>query len=158
MGIRELINVRRSGLCANRRGSFFRLSLRRSFGSQLLPIAPFLQARAHHANLRFLFNDKRCAALRARLSDGHVWRREVAIRIARASIENSRTSASAFTGAATPNEFSFVALRAFDAHGDRPCFFTKPLPHSVHFSSSGWSGWRAFRVPSTSRRVVLQSG
>ncbi len=41
---------------------------------------------------------------------------------------------------------------------NRPCFFTNPFPHSVHFSSSGSSGFSAIRVPATSRRVVWQSG
>src|SRR6266853_3372234 len=49
-----------------------------------------------------------------------MWARVIAIRISRAPVENARTSAPALARAAPPHEFAFIAVRAFDAHGDRP--------------------------------------
>src|SRR6266850_1097253 len=37
----------------------------------------------------------------------------------------------------------------------RPLFFTRFLPHNVHSSARGSSGWCAIRVPWTRRREVL---
>src|SRR5580700_3740818 len=106
-------------LCANRSG-FFRLNLRRrGFGSKLLPVAAFFQAGTDGANLGSLFNDKWRATLGARLGQGHVWRREIAIGIARAAVEDARTAATAFSGAAAADEFAILALGTLDAHGDR---------------------------------------
>src|SRR6266852_5335387 len=47
-------------------------------------------------------------------------RREIAVGIARAAVENARTPPPALACAAPPHEFAFIAFRAFDAHGDRP--------------------------------------
>src|ERR1700704_2908308 len=46
--------------------------------------------------------------------------RVIAVRISRAPVENARTSSPALARAAPPHKFAFIALRAFDAHGDRP--------------------------------------
>src|SRR6266436_3611962 len=46
--------------------------------------------------------------------------RVIAVRIPRAPIKNAWTPASTFARAAAPHEFALIALRAFDAHGDRP--------------------------------------
>src|SRR6266571_2540264 len=58
------------------------------------------------------------AAPRAGFGDGHVGGGEVAIRVARAAIENARASTAAFPGAAAADKFAFLAFRARDAHGD----------------------------------------
>src|SRR6266481_3505467 len=144
-----------SGLCRHGHRSFFRLRLRLSFGNQLLPIAAFLEAGVDGADLGPLLDDERRAALRARLGDGHVRGSEIAIRITGTTVENTRASAAAFAGAAAADEFPFVALRAFDAHGDRPRVLALRIAGAsdelaeaaVHFSSSGSSGWCAMRVP-----------
>src|SRR5437879_7654337 len=44
----------------------------------------------------------------------------MAIRVTGAAVEDARASTAAFARAAASHEFAFVALRAFDAHGDRP--------------------------------------
>ncbi len=72
------------------------------------------------ADLGPLLDDERRAALRARLRDRHVRGGEIAIRVTGTTVENTRASAAAFAGAAAADEFSFVALRAFDAHGYGP--------------------------------------
>src|SRR5271170_3009268 len=109
----------------HRYGGFFRL--RNHYGlflwGKLLPVATFLDAGVDSADLRFLFHDERSPALRAWLSDRHIRRGETAIGIARAAVEDAETSAAAFAHAAALHEFAFVALRAFDAHGDRARIF-----------------------------------
>src|SRR5260221_9591953 len=72
------------------------------------------------ADLGALFNNERRAALWARLGNRNERRGEIAIRITRAAIENAGTAPAAFASAAAAHEFAFGALRAFDAHGDRP--------------------------------------
>src|SRR5216684_3648434 len=47
-------------------------------------------------------------------------RREIAVGIARAAVENARTPPPALACAAPPHKFALIAFRAFDAHGDRP--------------------------------------
>src|SRR5580692_4778309 len=107
-------------LAAHRR--FFLLGrCRLLFRRQFLPIAPFLQARMHRPNLGLFLHDERRPALRARFRDGHKRRREIAIRIPRASVKHAKSSASAFAHASAFHKFAFHALRALDAHGDRPC-------------------------------------
>src|ERR1700746_645529 len=93
-----------------------------------LPIAPCLQPSTHHSDLGLLLNDKRSAALRARLGQRHVRRRVIAIRISRAPIKNARAPASAFTGASALDEFPFIAFRALDAHRDRPRVLALRIP------------------------------
>src|SRR5216684_9188747 len=85
-----------------------------------LPVAAFFQATPHRADLGLLLHDERRAALRARLGQRHMRRREIAVGIARAAVENVCTSSTALAGAAAPHKFALIALRAFDAHGDRP--------------------------------------
>ena len=68
--------------------------------------------------LRFLLDNKRSAALRARLGNGHVWGCEVTVRIARAAIEDARTPAAAFSGAAAADKFALIALGTFDPQSD----------------------------------------
>src|SRR6266849_1680059 len=51
-------------------------------------------------------------------------RREIAIGIPRAAVENARTPPPALACAAPPHEFTLIAFRAFDAHGDRPRVLT----------------------------------
>ncbi len=72
----------------------------------------------HEANFGFLFYDERRATLGAWLGNGHERRREIAIRIARAAVEDTRTAAASSSGTAAPNEFALNTLRTFDAHGD----------------------------------------
>src|SRR5580704_724676 len=103
---------------------FFRLNLRRrGFGSELLPVAAFFQAGVDCADLCFLLDDERRAALGARFGEGHVRRREIAIGIARAAVEDAGTAATAFSGAAAADEFALHALGTLDAHGDRARVF-----------------------------------
>src|SRR5216684_9330679 len=104
-------------LRADRSDGFFRLRWHRVCHHGL-PVAAFLQATAHRANLGFLFDDERRAALRTRLRERHVRRGEIAIRVARAAVENARAPATALAGAAAAHELTFIALRAFDAQGD----------------------------------------
>src|SRR5215475_11497691 len=66
---------------------FERLCLRLRLGGQLLPIAAFLDAGMNGADLGFLFDDKRSATLRAGLVYRHIRCCEIAIRIARATVE-----------------------------------------------------------------------
>src|SRR5258708_19538239 len=47
-------------------------------------------------------------------------RREIAVGIPRAAVENARTPPPALACAAPPHKFALIAFRAFDAHGDRP--------------------------------------
>src|SRR5258708_4847776 len=79
------------------------------------------------ADLGALFNNERRAALWARLGNRHEWRGEIAIRITRAAIENTRTAPAPFASAAAAHEFAFGALRAFNAHGDRPRVLALPI-------------------------------
>src|ERR1700722_14581856 len=72
------------------------------------------------SDLRLLFHDERRAALRARLRHRHERRREIAIRVPRAAIEHAESPAPALPHAPALHEFAFIALRAFDAHGDWP--------------------------------------
>src|SRR5258705_8280118 len=110
-------------LRAHRRRSFFRLRRRNRVRYYGLPIATFLQATPHRADLRLLLHNKRRAALRARLGERHMRRGEIAIRVSRAAVENSRTSAPALARAPAPHKFAFIALRALDPHRDRPRVF-----------------------------------
>src|SRR5229473_2086030 len=109
---------RKLRLCANGRHGLFRLGLRLNFGDKPLPVAAFFQAGVYCADLAAFLDDERCSALRARLGDGHVRRSEIAIRITRAAVEHARPATAAFARAPAAHEFSFVAFRAFDAHGD----------------------------------------
>src|SRR5258708_2112936 len=108
-----------SGLGCHGYGSFLRLCLRLSFGNKLLPITALFEARVDGADLGALLDDERRAALRARFGDGHVGRCEIAIRVTRAAVKHSWAATTALSGAATAHEFTFVAFRAFNAHGDR---------------------------------------
>src|SRR3984893_5093568 len=107
-------------LRAHRRRRFFRLRWHRGCHHGL-PVAAFLQATPHGADLRPLLDDKRRPALRARLGQRHMRCREIAIGISRAAVENARTSASAFARAAAPHEFALIAFRALNPHRDWPC-------------------------------------
>jgi len=80
-------------LTATGTGASFRLRLRLRFGRELLPIATFFEAGMHGADLGALFNNERRAALWARLGNRHERRGEIAIRITRAAIENTRRPA-----------------------------------------------------------------
>src|SRR5260370_41657628 len=82
-----------------------------------LTVAAFFQATAHYADLGLLLHDERRAALRARLGQRHMRRREIAIGIPRAAVEDAWPPAPALAGAAAPHEFALIAFRAFDAHG-----------------------------------------
>src|SRR2546430_814745 len=113
------LNEGGSGLGCHGHRSFFRLCLRRTFGNKQLPIAALFEAGAHGAGLGALFDYERRAALRAPFGDGHVGRGEVAIRVTGTAVEHSWAATASFTGAAAADEFTFVAFRAFDAHGDR---------------------------------------
>src|SRR5216684_628138 len=93
-----------------------------------LPVAAFLQACAHRADLGLLLHNERRAAFRARLGQRHMRRREIAVGIARAAVENVCTSSTALAGAAAPHKFALIALRAFDAHGDRPRVLALRIP------------------------------
>src|SRR5262249_7700813 len=77
----------------------------------------------HGADLGFLFDDKGSAAFGTGLVDRHIGRSEIAIRITRATVEDSRTAASTFACRTATDKFALVALGAFDAHGDRPRVF-----------------------------------
>src|SRR5258708_7424573 len=118
----------RSALHADRRRffrrcrhRFLRRLLRRLlFRRQLLPVASFFKASTHGADLRLLLNDKRRAALRARLRNRHERRRKIASRLPRAAVEHAESSAPAFSHAPALHKFAFIALRALDAHSDRP--------------------------------------
>ena len=101
-------------------GGFFGLNLGCDcgFGSEYFPVAAFLQAGVDNADLGFLFDDERRAALGARLGHGHERRREIAIGIARAAVKDAWTAAATFSGAAAADEFAFMTLRTFDAQGD----------------------------------------
>src|SRR6267143_2965058 len=114
------LNSGGSGLGSHGHGNFLGRRLRRCFGDQFFPVATFLEAGVNGADLGTLLDDERRAALRAGLRDGHVRGGEIAIRVARAAVENARASAATLAGAATPDELAFIALRAFDAHGDGP--------------------------------------
>src|ERR1700752_4776636 len=106
-------------------GRFFRLrrTCRLSFRRKLLPIAAFFEAGVHRANLGLLFDDKRRTALRTRLRHGHVRCSEITIGIPRATIKNPRPPTSTLAGATSTHKFAFIALRAFDPHGDRARVF-----------------------------------
>src|SRR5258707_447166 len=78
------------------------------------------KASAHGADLRLLLHDERRAALRARLRHRHERRRKIAIRVPRAAVEHAESSAPALSHAPALHKFAFIALRALDAHGDRP--------------------------------------
>src|ERR1700741_4917703 len=112
--------ARASGLCAHGCG-FFWLGLRFRFGSKLFPVAALFQASSHGADFGFFLDDEWSAAFGARLGDGHVRRGEIAIGITRTAVEDARTAAA--TSAAATDEFAFVALGTFDAHGDRARVF-----------------------------------
>src|SRR5438045_2537562 len=84
------------------------------------PVATLLYASPHHPNFGLLLHDKRRAAFRARLRERHMRRGEVTIGIPRATVENSRSSTATLSGASATHKFAFIALRAFDAHGDGP--------------------------------------
>src|SRR6267378_7754806 len=114
------LNPGGSGLGRHGHWDFLGGCLRRHFGDQLFPVATFLETGVNGADLGALLDDEWRAALRAGLRDGHVRGGEIAIRIARAAVENARASATALAGAAPADEFAFIALRAFNAHGDWP--------------------------------------
>src|SRR2546423_1163386 len=116
-----LLEAGGSGLGRHRHRSFLRLCLRLGFGDKLLPITTFFEASVYGADLGALLDDERRAALRARFGDGHVGSGEIAIRVAGATVEHAWPSTAAFAGAAAADEFTFVAFRTFDAHGDRAC-------------------------------------
>src|SRR5450631_3153955 len=109
--------------CRHGNGLFRGDHRRLSFGSENFPVATFLEASAHRADLGALLHDERRAALGARFGDGHVRRGEIAIRITRTAVENARTAASTFSCAAAAHKFALVALGTLDAHGDRPRVF-----------------------------------
>ena len=90
-----------------------RRRLRRSH----FPIAAFADASSEIALLGSLFDNERRAAFRTRLSNWLVRSGEVAIRISAATVENSAAPSS--LGRAAPDEFSLIALRAFDPQRDR---------------------------------------
>src|SRR5258708_638000 len=117
----------RSALHADRRRLFRRCRhgfLRRLlFRRQLLPVASFFKASAHRADLCLFLHDERRAALRARLRHRHEGCSEIAIRVPRAAIEHAESSAPALSHASALHKFAFIALRALDAHGDRPSVF-----------------------------------
>src|SRR5271168_5084843 len=102
-------------------GRFFRLrrTCRLRFRRKLFPIAPFLEAGVHRANLGLFFDDKRCAALWTRLRHRHVRSREITIGIPRATIKNPRPPSPTLASATSTYKFTFIALRTFDPHGDR---------------------------------------
>src|SRR6266568_2664392 len=108
----------RSGLHGHGNASLFRLRLRLCFWNQLLPITALFNAGVHGSDLAAFLDDEWCAALRARFRDGHVWRGEIAIRVSRAAVEDTRPPTATLTGAAAAHEFAFMAFRTFDAHGD----------------------------------------
>src|ERR1700674_2279318 len=114
------LNPGGSGLGCHGHWDFLGRRLRRCFGDQLFPVATFLEAGVNGADLGALLDDERRPALWTRLRNGHVRRRKIAIRIARAAVENARASATALASAAPADEFAFIALRALDAHGDWP--------------------------------------
>src|ERR1700688_2475769 len=93
------------------------------FRCEYLKVAAFPQTGTHGSDLAEFFNNEWSAALGARLRDGHVRSIKATIGITKTAIENARSSSSAFSGAAAANEFPFVALWTFDAHGDRPRVF-----------------------------------
>src|SRR5258708_8004363 len=109
-----------SGLGCHGYRNFFGLCLLLRFGYQLFPVATLLQTSVNGADLSALFDYERRGTLRAGFRYGHVRSREITIRVARAAIENARAAAATLAGAATANELALFALRAFDAHGDRP--------------------------------------
>src|SRR5690348_2029079 len=96
-----------SGLSADGRSCFLRLGSGR-FRRELFPIATFFNACAHRSNLRFFLDDERRAALRARFRDRLERRREIAIRVARAAVENP--SASAPANASAADKLAFMAF------------------------------------------------
>src|SRR5450631_1476015 len=109
--------------CRHGNGLFRGDHRRLSFGSENFPVATFLETGAHRTDLGALLYDERRAALGARFRDGHVRRSEIAIRITRTTIENTRPAASAFSGAAAAYKFALVALGTFDAHRNGPRVF-----------------------------------
>src|SRR6266403_1233621 len=114
------INAGGSGLGCHGHGNFLGGRLRRCFRDQLFPVATFLETGVNGADFGALLDDERRPALWTRLGDGHVRRRKIAIRIARAAVKNARASAATLAGTAAADELAFIALRAFDAHGDGP--------------------------------------
>jgi hypothetical protein len=94
-----------------------RKDCRRWLGRGNLPIAVFPDAGTEAALLGALLDDERRTALRARFVDGFVRRCEIAIGVAAAAKENA--SPPAPLGRSSADEFSLVALRAFDAHRNR---------------------------------------
>ena len=81
------------------------------------PIAFLVDAGAEIPLLRALLDYKGRAALRARLGDGLVRRREIAVRIPAATVEDAPCPAS--LRCAAPDKFALVAFRAFDPQRDR---------------------------------------
>src|ERR1700676_2455209 len=106
-----------SGLGADRRSHLFGRR-RHSVWHHHLPIAAFLEADGHLAELGFLLHDERRAALRAWLGERHVRRGEIAIRITRAAVEDARAQPPPFSRTAAAYELAFLAFGAFDSHGD----------------------------------------
>src|SRR5437868_2911207 len=113
------LNAAGSGLGCHGHRSFLRLSLRLGFGNKYLPVAALFEAGAYDTCLGALLDDERRAALRTRFREGQVGRGEIAIRVTRTAVEHSWAAAAAFSRAAAAHEFTFVAFRAFNAHGDR---------------------------------------
>src|SRR5258705_10787297 len=111
--------------------SFFGLRRRHRVGYYGLPIATFLQATPHRADLRLLLHNKRRAAFRTRLGERHMRRGEIAIRVTRAAVENSRTAAPALARAPAAPKFAFIALRALNPHRDRPRVFPLRVSRSA---------------------------
>src|ERR1700723_2806549 len=121
-----------SGFCRNARAYRLRLRdrqilrmnkrrRRRWFRRGDFPIAIFADAGPEISLFGALLDDKRSSALRARLGNGLMRRREVAIRVAAATVENPPPT-TALRGPA-PDKFPLVALRAFDAQRDWPRVF-----------------------------------
>ena len=81
------------------------------------PIAVLSDARPEIALLGPLLDDKRRAALRARLGNWLVWSCKIAIGIAAATIKNPPGAAP--LGTAAPHEFPFIAFRTLDPQRDR---------------------------------------
>src|ERR1700683_5424975 len=94
---------------------------RRWFRCGDFPIAAFADAGPEVSLLGALRDDKRRSALRARLANGLMRRREVAIRVAAATVENPSPPAALRCPA--PDKFPLVALRAFDTQCDWPRVF-----------------------------------
>src|SRR3984885_8562478 len=122
----------RSGFCRNtspdclglRDGQILRMNKRRRrrrFRCGDFPIAILADAGPEVSLLGTLLDDKRSSALRARLGNGLMRSREVAIRVAAATVEDPSPPTALRCPA--PDKFPFVALWAFNAQCDWPRVF-----------------------------------